>query len=61
LSSPNLVQAFPGTYTNDGFDGRLDQVINANQRVWGRITQKTITNTGNSAALGALGLTGAQS
>ena len=27
LSSPNLVQTFPGTYNNDGFDGRLDQVI----------------------------------
>jgi Carboxypeptidase regulatory-like domain len=61
LSTPNLVQPFPGTYSNDSFDGRLDQVITQNQRVWGRITQKTITNLGNSAALGALGLTGAQS
>jgi hypothetical protein len=61
LSSPNLVQAFPGSYNNDGFDGRLDQVISANHRVWGRITQKTITNSGNAAALGALGLTSAQS
>src|SRR5215471_7732863 len=57
LSSPNLVQPFPGTYSNDGFDGRLDQVISTNHRVWGRVTQKTITNAGNSAALGALGLT----
>ena len=61
LSSPNLVQTFPGTYNNDGFDGRLDQVISPNHRVWGRITQKTITNSGNAAALGALGLTSAQS
>jgi hypothetical protein len=61
LSGPNFVQPFPGTYSNDGFDGRLDQVFAANHRVWGRITQKTITNSGNSAALGALGLTGAQS
>ena len=61
LSSPNFVQPFPGTYNNDGFDGRLDQVIAANHHVWGRVTQKTITNSGNSAALGALGLTGAQS
>ncbi|HUI82176.1 MAG TPA: TonB-dependent receptor [Bryobacteraceae bacterium] len=61
LSTPNLVQPFPGTYNNDGFDGRLDQVITQNQHVWGRVTQKTITNSGNSAALGALGLTGAAS
>jgi Carboxypeptidase regulatory-like domain len=61
LSSPNLVQPFPGSYNNDGFDGRLDHVITPNHRIWGRITQKTIANTGNSAALGALGSTGAAS
>jgi hypothetical protein len=61
LSSPNLVQPFPGSYNNDGFDGRLDQVITQNQRLWGRITQKSINNTGNAAALGALGATGAAS
>src|SRR5262249_43398187 len=61
LSSPNLVQPFPGSYNNDGFDGRLDHVITPNHRIWGRVTQKTISNTGNSAALGALGSTGAAS
>src|SRR5262249_8829837 len=61
LSSPNLVQPFPGSYNNDGFDGRLDQVITPNHRIWGRVTQKTIGNSGNSAALGALGATGAAS
>jgi len=61
LSSPNLVQPFPGSYNNDGFDGRLDHVITPNQRVWGRITQKSINNTGNAAALGALGSTAAAS
>jgi hypothetical protein len=61
LTTPNLVQPFPGSYNNDGFDGRLDQVITNNHRVWGRVTQKTINNSGNSAALGALGLTGAGS
>jgi hypothetical protein len=61
LSSPNLVQPFPGSYNNDGFDGRLDHIFTQNHRVWGRITQKNISNTGNSAALGALGSTGAAS
>jgi hypothetical protein len=55
LTSPNLVTTFPGTYTNDGFDGRLDQNFGANQRVWGRVTQKTIAGIGTDAALGAGG------
>src|SRR5262249_19541330 len=61
LNSPNLVQPFPGSYNNDGFDGRLDQVITPNQRIWGRITTKTISNSGAAAALGALGSTAASS
>ncbi|MGA2436189.1 MAG: TonB-dependent receptor, partial [Bryobacteraceae bacterium] len=51
----NLVEGFPGAYSEDGFDGRLDHVFSANQRVWGRVTQKTISATGTDAALGALG------
>ncbi len=51
----NLVEGFPGAYSEDGFDGRLDHVFTENQRVWGRVTQKTISATGTDAALGALG------
>ena len=42
LTSPNLVTSFPGTYTNDGFDGRMDHNFGPNHHVWGRVTQKTI-------------------
>ncbi len=52
---PNLVETFPGAYSQDGFDGRMDQVISANQRAWFRVTQQTISATGTDAALGALG------
>lgn len=55
LSSPNLVQSFPGTYTNDGFDGRLDHNFGSKHRAWGRVTQKTIASIGTDAALGAGG------
>jgi len=55
LASPNLVTTFPGNYTSDGFDGRLDQSIGQNHRVWGRVTQKTISGIGTDAALGAGG------
>ena len=55
LTSPNLVESYPGTYNNDGFDGRLDQNIGSNQRIWGRITEKQIAAVGTDAALGAGG------
>jgi len=55
ITVPNLVQSFPGTYNNDGFDGRLDQNFGSNHRLWGRVTQKTITSVGTDAALGAGG------
>jgi Carboxypeptidase regulatory-like domain len=55
LASPNLVTTFPGNYTSDGFDGRLDQSFGINHRVWGRVTQKTISGIGTDAALGAGG------
>jgi hypothetical protein len=55
LTSPNLVQPYPGTYQSDGYDGRLDHVISANHRLWGRVTQKNIPFTGTDVALGALG------
>ena len=52
---PNLVETFPGSYGLDGFDGRLDQVFSDSHRLWGRVTQKTISSTGTDGALGALG------
>ena len=55
LTTPNLVTSFPGTYANDGFDGRLDHNFGANHHVWARVTQKTIAGIGTDAALGAGG------
>ncbi len=55
LTAPNLVQSFPGTYNNDGFDGRLDHYFGPNHHVWGRVTQKTIAGIGTDAAIGAGG------
>jgi hypothetical protein len=55
ITAPNLVTTFPGTYNNDGFDGRLDQNFGPNHHVWGRVTQKTISAIGTDAALGAGG------
>ena len=52
---PNLVTTFPGSYASDGFDGRLDQNFGPNHRIWGRVTQKTISSIGTDAALGAGG------
>ncbi len=55
LSSLNLVEPYPGTYTSDDFDGRLDHSFTPNQRVWGRVTHKEIPVLGTDAALGAGG------
>jgi hypothetical protein len=55
LTSPNLVTSFPGTYSNDGFDGRMDHNFSANHRAWVRVTQKTIASIGTDAAIGAGG------
>jgi hypothetical protein len=55
LANPNLVGSFPGSYAVDGFDGRLDHSFAVNHRVWGRVTQKTISGIGTDAALGAGG------
>jgi hypothetical protein len=55
ITSPNLVQPFPGTYNNDGFDGRLDQNFGSNHHLYGRVTQKGISSVGTDAALGAGG------
>ncbi|HVP48172.1 MAG TPA: TonB-dependent receptor [Bryobacteraceae bacterium] len=55
LSSPNLVQSFPGSYNLDNFDGRIDHSFTPNHRVWFRVTQKNIPSIGTDAALGAGG------
>ncbi|HME00616.1 MAG TPA: carboxypeptidase-like regulatory domain-containing protein [Terriglobia bacterium] len=56
----NLNAVLPGKYSVNGYDGRIDQVFNANHRLFGRVTQKNITSSGTdgTAATGALGSTG---
>ena len=56
----NLVTTMPGKYSVNGYDGRLDHVFNSNHRIFGRVTQKSISSTGTdgTAATGALGSTG---
>jgi hypothetical protein len=56
----NLVTTMPGNYSVNGYDGRLDHVFNSNHRIYGRVTQKSITSSGTdgTAATGALGATG---
>ncbi|MFZ0964253.1 MAG: TonB-dependent receptor [Terriglobia bacterium] len=56
----NLISTIPGKYAVNGYDGRLDHVFNANHRIFGRVTQKSITSSGTdgTAATGALGSTG---
>jgi hypothetical protein len=49
LNGNNYVNVFPGSYNNDGFDGRLDHIFSEKHRVWGRITQKNITSIGTDA------------
>lgn len=55
LTTNNLSVAYPGTYNNDGFDGRFDQNFGDKHRVWVRVTQKNISAVGTDAALGAGG------
>ncbi len=55
LTVPNLVESFPGTYNNDGFDGRMDQYFGSNHHVWARVTHKGIAGIGTDAAIGAGG------
>jgi len=55
----NLNMTWPGTYTANGYDGRLDYNFSAKHHVFGRVTQHDITSTGSDAtsegALGAVG------
>jgi hypothetical protein len=55
----NLNTTWPGTYSADGYDGRMDYNITEKQHVFGRVTQHNITSTGSDAtAAGALGAVG---
>lgn len=59
VSGNNLNTTFPGTYSSNLFDGRLDHNISATQHIFGRITQHNINSVGSDAtALGALGAVG---
>jgi hypothetical protein len=58
-TGPNLQSTFPGTYSADGYDGRLDYNFSEKQRVFGRVTKHNINSTGSDAtSLGALGAVG---
>jgi hypothetical protein len=46
LNGNNFVDPFPGTYSNDAFDGRIDHIFNDKHRIWARITQKNIASVG---------------
>jgi hypothetical protein len=59
ITGNNLNSNFPGTYSSNGFDGRLDHNISATQHIFGRVTQHNITSAGtDGTALGALGAVG---
>lgn len=55
----NLNSTFPGYYSADGFDGRLDYNFSDKHHIFGRVTQHSITSTGTDATeAGALGAVG---
>jgi len=55
----NLNTTFPGHYSADGYDGRLDYVLSPRQSIFGRVTQHNITSSGTDATTaGALGAVG---
>ena len=56
----NLITTMPGKYSVNGYDGRIDHIFSANHRIFGRVTQKSITSSGTdgTASTGALGATG---
>jgi hypothetical protein len=55
----NLNSTYPGTYSANGFDGRMDYNIAEKQHVFGRVTEHSITSTGSDAtSAGALGAVG---
>ena len=45
----NLTEVFPGQFTLNGYDGRLDHTFNSKHSIFGRVTDKQITQTGADA------------
>ena len=45
----NLKEVFPGQYALNGYDGRIDHTFNSKHSIFGRITDKQITQTGADA------------
>ena len=51
----NYKANFPGNYSSDGFDGRIDHIINDHHHIFGRVTKKDISVTGTDSATGDSG------
>jgi hypothetical protein len=45
----NLTEVFPGEYTLNSYDGRIDHQISSKHKIFGRITDKQITSSGTDA------------
>jgi Carboxypeptidase regulatory-like domain len=62
VTGNNLNTTFPGSYSANGYDGRLDYNISTNHHLFGRVTQHNITSSGTDATeAGALGAVGDES
>ncbi|MGD0548669.1 MAG: hypothetical protein ABR991_12700, partial [Terracidiphilus sp.] len=48
----NYQATFPGQYTSNVYDGRIDQVIGQHHRIFGRVTKKNISVNGTDSATG---------
>jgi hypothetical protein len=46
LNRPNFIVNSPGTFDVNGFDGRFDHNLNANQKLFARVTYKDVATTG---------------
>jgi hypothetical protein len=58
----NLNETWPGTYSANGYDGRLDYNFSEKHHIFGRVSQHNITSTGSDAtSAGALGAVGDES
>ncbi len=58
----NLNTTFPGNYSSNGYDGRLDYDFSPSHHLFGRVTQHNITSSGTDATeAGALGAVGDES
>ena len=61
-SGNNLNKTWPGVYTANGYDGRIDYNFSEKHHIFGRVTQHNITSTGSDAtSAGALGAVGDES